>query len=97
MPTPWLRPCNPQPVRAVLAERGLTQAELCRRYGLEKTNLSKIVNGRLTVSAPFAEALTDATGLPIDALFEPELYMRTHWYARKLREERETQGGGSDA
>jgi transcriptional regulator with XRE-family HTH domain len=96
MPTSWLRPYNPQPVKAILAELGLSQAELCRRYGLEKTNLTKIVNGRLTVSEPFAEALTEATGLPIGVLFEPDLYVRTHWYARKLREERAAAGGERD-
>lgn len=99
MPASWYRPYNPQPVKAILAELGLSQGEICRRYDLEKTNLSKVVNGHLTVSQQFAEALTDATGQPIGVLFEPELYVTTHWYRRQLRAEQEAAkaaGGDSD-
>lgn len=99
MPASWYRPYNPQPVKEILAELGIRQADICARYGVERTNLSKMINGHLTVSQQFAEALTDATGMPIAVLFEPDLYVRTHWYRRQLRVELEAAkdaGGDGD-
>lgn len=91
------RPYNPQPVKARLAEAGVTQSEVCRRYGFSLPHLNSVVNGRLTPSRRFFDALSETLDVaePTE-LFELLLLMSTRWYPAFYAEQLRAQGGGRD-
>lgn len=87
-------PTNPQPAKAALAELGISQRQFARAHGIARENLGAVLNGHIPAFEKAAKALMQATGKPIEELFEPHLYLRTHWYGRELRER---YAGGDEA
>lgn len=98
-PPGQLKPWDPQPVKAILAELGLSQHRVSKRPGLTLDNLNKMVNGRKAPSLRYVEALEEVTGRPYHELFHPDAYAKCHWYVRRLRSERlgTKEGGGANA
>lgn len=92
-----LKPWDPQPVKAILAELGISQRQVAQRPDLTVDNLNKMVNGRKAPPLRYVEALEEATGRPYTELFHPDAYAKCHWYVRRLRAERAAGGGGADA
>lgn len=96
-PSGQLKPWDPQPVKTILVELGISQHQVAERPGLSLHNLNKMVNGRKAPSLRYVEVLEEATGLPFDELFRLDAYAKCHWYLRRLRAQYAVGGGGRDA
>ncbi|MGY8526242.1 helix-turn-helix transcriptional regulator [Paracidovorax citrulli] len=59
-------------VRALRAERGLSQADLAAVLGVSRQTVNAIENGRYDPSLPLAFAIGRAFGLPIEQIFTDE-------------------------
>jgi transcriptional regulator with XRE-family HTH domain len=59
-------------LKAELAARGLTQREVAKRMGITHTYLSKLINRRIPFTSPMALAFASVTGIPVEAIGEPE-------------------------
>ena len=59
---------TPDEIKALLAERGLTQQKLGDRIGITQQAVSKIIHGA-TTSSTARYSVANALGLPVDALW----------------------------
>lgn len=59
-------------IAAVRAKRGWTQATLAEAVGIDARSISRIERGSASASLPRLEAIADALGIPVDALFKPD-------------------------
>lgn len=55
-------------IKEVIKEKGLTITELAEKMGINRVNLSSMVNGNPTVET--LNKIADALGVPITELFE---------------------------
>lgn len=60
---------RPNPIKAILASRRISQRALAHRVGCSYRHLSRIVNAHARPSPELADAISTALGLPTDALF----------------------------
>jgi transcriptional regulator with XRE-family HTH domain len=82
---------NPHPLKAWLASEKLTEAELSRRSGVPRADLSRVLNGRRPrFSVAAALKLSKLTAIPLEDLLKarepespPRPYRRSR--ARKSR------------
>lgn len=59
-------------VRALRAERGMSQADLAALLGVSRQTINAIENGRYDPSLPLAFSIGRAFGLPIEQIFTDE-------------------------
>ena len=61
----------PHPVRAILAGRRITRTALADAVGVHPVYLGRIINGYEPVTSALATKVSQALGLPVEALFHP--------------------------
>ena len=64
-------------VLSLRKRRGMTQAELSQRVGLQRTYISELERGKRNVSLKNAERLADALGVSVSSLFSRGSAART--------------------
>jgi len=62
-----------QPLKGMLSEKGVTQAEAAKAVGRTVGSLSQIVNGVARPTLPVAAQLARLVGRPIEELFTPKM------------------------
>lgn len=55
-------------LRGILANRGITQTELCRLTGIRSSTMSEYLSNKSTPSVSKAVAIADALGISLDEL-----------------------------
>lgn len=63
---------NPQPAKALLALRRISIVALAEHVGVTPWYLGRILNGYERPSARVTDAVSDALGEPVEALFRAE-------------------------
>jgi len=67
---------DPQPVKALLAERRISQSAVARRLEKDRAYLGRIFNGFVRPSSEIVAALSELLGEPAEKLFRPDALER---------------------
>lgn len=80
MPTTVKRPLRPQPAKWLLVQAAIPQQAVARRAGVVASQVSGVLNGRITPARRIAAACAALLGRPVEELFDADLLAATHWY-----------------
>jgi transcriptional regulator with XRE-family HTH domain len=68
---------NPQPVKEILAARGIQSRDVAKRMSRTPAHVSRVLNGWMDGSLEFRTGLAEMLGLPVEVLFRPPRPRRT--------------------
>jgi hypothetical protein len=63
---------GPQPVRSIIAERGLSIMSIVKSSGLKQGHVYQAIEGRISPSQRLRDFLVELLELPVEKLFTPE-------------------------
>ena len=63
---------HPQPAKAVLKRRGISQRNIARAIGRDEGWVSRVLDGHRPPTAALAKTVAEACGMPESELFRPE-------------------------